>query len=94
MIQLIVRHFSVRVINASVDEACASCIKRNGICLDENADDRMEQCFCPTDNDLCNERPSTTTTTYFVPMTQPLRKKYECFYIQCEIVDRRRKYFR
>ncbi|UJR16143.1 hypothetical protein I4U23_003054 [Adineta vaga] len=63
----------VRVINASIDAACASCIKRNGICLDENADDRMEKCFCPTDNDLCNDRP-TTTTTYLIPLTQPLRK--------------------
>jgi hypothetical protein len=63
----------VRVINASIDDACASCIKRNGICLDENSDDRMEKCFCPTDNDLCTDR--TTTTTYMAPATQSLRKK-------------------
>ncbi|CAF1083716.1 unnamed protein product [Adineta steineri] len=61
----------VRVINASVDEACGSCIKRNGICLDENSDDRMEKCFCPTDNDLCNDK---ATTTYLPPITQSLRK--------------------
>ncbi|CAF0842607.1 unnamed protein product [Rotaria sp. Silwood1] len=60
----------VRVINASVDSACASCIKRNGICLDENSDDYMDKCFCPTENDLCNDR----TTTYFLAATQSLRK--------------------
>jgi hypothetical protein len=68
-------YFSVRVINASVDEACASCIRRNGICLDENSDDHMDKCFCPTDNDICNDRPPT----YLAPVTQPFRKKYLIF---------------
>lgn len=62
----------VRVINSSIDETCESCIKRHGICLDENFDDRMDKCFCPLDNDLCNER----STTYFLPVTLSLRKKY------------------
>jgi hypothetical protein len=58
------------VINASIDDACASCIKKNGICLDENFDDHIDKCFCPNDNDLCNDRP----TTYLSPVTQTLRK--------------------
>ncbi|CAF3288000.1 unnamed protein product [Rotaria socialis] len=61
----------VKVINASVDDACGSCIKRNGICLDENSNDRMDKCFCPTENDLCNDR----TTSFFEQATQPIRKK-------------------
>jgi hypothetical protein len=65
-------YFLVRVINATIDDACGSCIKRNGICLDENSDDRMDKCFCPTDNELCNDR---SVTTYLQPVTQSLRKK-------------------
>ncbi len=69
--------FLVRVINASIDDGCASCIQRNGICLDENYDDHMDKCFCPMDNDLCNDR----STTYLapVPVTQSLRKTYTRF---------------
>jgi hypothetical protein len=62
--------FLVRVINASIDDGCASCIQRNGICLDENFDDHMDKCFCPIDNDLCNDR----STAYLLPVTQSLRK--------------------
>jgi len=64
--------FLVRVLNASIDNTCGSCIKRNGICLDENSDDRMDKCFCPLEDDLCNQR----STTYLIPVTQSLRKKF------------------
>ena len=55
-----------------MDAACASCIARGGICLDENADDQMDRCFCQMENDLCHGR----TTPPAMPITQPLRKKW------------------
>jgi len=64
----------VRVINASIDSTCSSCIERGGVCLDENFDDHMDKCFCQIDNDLCNGR-----TTSLIPITQPLRKYTEFF---------------
>ncbi|UJR30540.1 hypothetical protein I4U23_018070 [Adineta vaga] len=53
----------VRVINASMDSMCTSCVERGGVCLDEDSDDHMDKCFCQTDSDLCNGITSSTTTT-------------------------------
>ncbi|CAF1332092.1 unnamed protein product [Adineta steineri] len=61
----------VRVINASIDSICTSCIERGGVCLDENTDDHMDKCFCQTDSDLCN---GITSSSSITSVTQPLRK--------------------
>jgi hypothetical protein len=61
----------VRVVNASIDSACASCIERGGVCLDENSDDHMDKCFCQTNSDLCNGRTSPSS----ISVTQTLIKK-------------------
>jgi len=68
----------VRVINASIDSTCVSCIERGGVCLDEDADDHMDKCFCQTDSDLCHGRTASSS----IPVTQPLRKKYFSFHFQ------------
>jgi len=71
--------FAVRVINASIDETCAACMQRNGICLDDDSDDQMDKCFCPLDNELCQERErpteSSSSLELIFPVTQPFRKK-------------------
>lgn len=54
-----------------MDSACASCVARGGICLDENTDDQMDRCFCQAENEMCHGK----TTLSAVPMTQPVRKK-------------------
>ena len=53
----------VRVINASIDDGCASCMEMHSICLDEDADDRLDECFCPPDQQRCQVDRTTTTTT-------------------------------
>lgn len=62
----------VRVINASMDSSCSSCISRGGVCLDEDTDDRMDRCFCQTESDLCHGR----TTTTAAPVTQSSPKMF------------------
>ena len=63
----------VRVINASIDSTCGPCIGRGGVCLDEDADDHLDKCFCQIDSELCSGR--TTTTLAPIPLTQPVRHR-------------------
>ncbi|CAF0930776.1 unnamed protein product [Rotaria sordida] len=58
----------VRVINASMDSTCVSCMERGGVCLDEDSDNYMDKCFCQIDSDLCHDR----TTVSLIPMTESL----------------------
>ncbi|CAF3117493.1 unnamed protein product [Rotaria sp. Silwood2] len=60
----------VRVINASIDSTCVSCIERGGVCLDDNSDNYMDKCFCQIDSDLCHGR----TTLSLIPITESLEK--------------------
>ncbi|CAF0966796.1 unnamed protein product, partial [Didymodactylos carnosus] len=66
----------LKVINVSTDSSCSNCINGNGICLDENNDDRMDGCYCPTDNALCNLK-TATIKSFTIPVTSGLRKKVQ-----------------
>ncbi|CAF1086434.1 unnamed protein product [Didymodactylos carnosus] len=64
----------LKVINVTSDSSCSNCINGNGVCLDENNDDRMDGCYCPADNALCNSK-TTSIKSFIIPVTPGLRKK-------------------